>query len=395
MPRRRFQMPEVERRDGARPYWRVRYWSDVLVGKGHIERKRKSKFLGYCPTTNDSEERKRRGEMTKREAEKLRTEFMAKKVNCTTQVIQSQIPLKDFVEVWQAKHVAQLGAAAQKKYNTQLKNHILKDLGELQLGEIDSELIQDWLNRKQLSWATKTDLRGILSGIFHKAQDWGYWQDRNPVEATSAGKKRAKRRKKLLSEHDAAALLEEFPPFLVLLIDLLRTTGCRVSEVLGLEVEHIDFATSWVRIEQRWWRGDLDVVKTEKGNRRLPLGNLVGRLCEHLNGRGQGFLFDRGDGQPYDDRDLMRDYIRPRAKSLGIYFEGLGFHSFRREVNTLLQELGASPAEAQLIMGHSKPQMTSDYTVLQEARLTELVRRVQERRNPASKVVEMPKREAS
>jgi hypothetical protein len=64
-------------------------------------------------------------------------------------------------------------------------------------------------------------------------------------------------------------------------------------------------------------------------------------------------------------------------------------------VNTLLQELGASPAEAQLIMGHSKPQMTSDYTVLQEARLTELVRRVQERRNPASKVVEMPKREAS
>lgn len=46
-------------------------------------------------------------------------------------------------------------------------------------------------------------------------------------------------------------------------------------------------------------------------------------------------------------------------------------------------------------MGHSKPQMTSDYTVLQEARLTELVRRVQERRNPASKVVEMPKREAS
>ena len=59
MARRRFQMPEVERRGGKRAYWRVRYWTDVLVGVGRVERKRKSKFLGYCPT--DLHETRRTG----------------------------------------------------------------------------------------------------------------------------------------------------------------------------------------------------------------------------------------------------------------------------------------------------------------------------------------------
>ena len=28
-------------------------------------------------------------------------------------------------------------------------------------------------------------------------------------------------------------------------------------------------------IEQRWYRGDVDIVKAERGQRELPLGNLV------------------------------------------------------------------------------------------------------------------------
>ena len=34
MARRRYQMPDVERRESKRPYWRVRFRQDMLVAKG-------------------------------------------------------------------------------------------------------------------------------------------------------------------------------------------------------------------------------------------------------------------------------------------------------------------------------------------------------------------------
>ena len=101
-------------------------------------------------------------------------------------------------------------------------------------------------------------------------------------------------------------------------------------------------------------------------------------------------MFDRSDGQPWDDRSLMRNWIRPKARELGLYFPGLGFHSFRREVATRLQEAGASTVEAQLMLGHSSPQMTGHYTLLQRERLQKLVRNMQERRCAEGEVVEFP-----
>ena len=97
---------------GKRAHWRVRYWTGVLVAKGQVERKRK--FLGYCSTTNEPTERKRRGEITIREAERLRNQLM-EKVNSATQGIQSQIPLRDFLEIWFDKHVSTLGSGTQTK----------------------------------------------------------------------------------------------------------------------------------------------------------------------------------------------------------------------------------------------------------------------------------------
>ena len=68
-----------------------------------------------------------------------------------------------------------------------------------------------------------------------------------------------------------------------------------------------------------------------------------------------------------------------RQRELGIYFPSLGLHSFRREVATLLQEAGGSTVEVQLLLGHSKPQMTGHYTLRQKRRMEKLVRSIQKR----------------
>ena len=79
-----------------------------------------------------------------------------------------------------------------------------------------------------------------------------------------------------------------------------------------------------------------------------------------------------------------------RGCELGIYFPGLGFHSFRREVATRIQEADAPTVEAQLILGHSRAQMTGHYTLLQRERVKTLVERMQEQGSAEGGLVECP-----
>ena len=99
------------------------------------------------------------------------------------------------------------------------------------------------------------------------------------------------------------------------------------------------------------------MVKSERSN----LGYLVDELKRLAESRGPSpndFLFDCGDGQPYDDREMLK-VIRKAARKLGFYFEGLGFHSFRRSNLTRIQsKAGASAIEAQIHAGHARVSMT-------------------------------------
>ena len=89
-------------------------------------------------------------------------------------------------------------------------------------------------------------------------------------------------------------------------------------------------------------------------------------------------MFQR-DSQPLDDRAILRDHIRPAAQRLGFYLQGFGWHSFRRQNLTLIQEEGVTAFEAQAQAGHSRPMMSSEYTIVGLERREQAVRRVQER----------------
>lgn len=80
-----------------------------------------------------------------------------------------------------------------------------------------------------------------------------------------------------------------------------------------------------------------------------------------------------------DDRKILREVIRLITKRHGFYFEGLGWHSFRRQNLTVIQEEGAMAFEAMAQAGHSRPLMTSEYTVVVPERRVAAVRRLQER----------------
>jgi len=80
--------------------------------------------------------------------------------------------------------------------------------------------------------------------------------------------------------------------------------------------------------------------------------------------------------------------VLDQARELGFYFEGLGFHSFRRSNITRIQSTaGASAIEAQLHAGHSRVSMTSEYTQIEPERHQKSIRKMQEAALGESQVV--------
>jgi len=377
MAKREFQMPSVLQHDGPRPYWYIRYRQKVLIGKDQLERKEIWHPLGYCD------------EMTKREAMRLREQVLHQ-VNNQVYTIHSQIPFEEFVKMYSEHHLVTLAPGGRKRDLSLLKNHILPAFRGRRLCEVGTQEIQALLNTKDtdgFSYWTRKAMHAILGSLFTKADDWSYWNgSRNPVLRVRVGRKRLKRKRRILDDEQLRALLAGLPPEIGLMVRTAVSTGMRVSEIIGLKWRAVDLEHGLVHVQERYYRGDTDEPKTDKSRRPLPLGYLTQdfrelralALAEHAKFSGHEYVFHK-DGKPFDDREILRDIIRPVAERLGFYFEGFGWHSFRRQNITLIQEEGATPFEAMEQAGHTRSTMTSLYTVVALTRREQAVERVQER----------------
>ena len=258
MPKPRYQEPTIRQSKNGSFY--IRPYIDILSADG-LSRKKKTIVLGPAS-------------IGKREAIRLKNAAM-EKINRADYIIQSQIRLGDFVEHYDRAHVATLSASTQAKYRSHLKNHILPSFGKLMLCEVSTSLVAGWLQEKEragMSWAARADIRNILSGVFTKAADWGHWQDRNPIEAVSPGRKRAVREKRKLTDEQTRRLLAALPCDVRLMCCTGLFCTLRVSEMLGLLEKNLNFDTNQIQVRQRYYRGNTDIPKNEKATRDVSDG---------------------------------------------------------------------------------------------------------------------------
>jgi integrase len=94
------------------------------------------------------------------------------------------------------------------------------------------------------------------------------------------------------------------------------------------------------------------------------------------NAAPNGFIF--GGEQPIDERNELREKLRPALRNLGLPV-GTGWHCFRRLHASLLRQAGASSIETSKLVGHVAVATTEDYTIIGQAREAELVGSVCER----------------
>jgi integrase len=385
----RVQHPKIhEWKISKTAYWFFRYWKDEIQSDGSLKPIRKKQICGPS---------KGKEAISKREAEIIRDKFLDK-LNAPTEKValaKGQALFREVAKMYVESHLDRRGKLAlpsRIKEKLNLNTYLVPQWGDKRLSEIKPKEIEDWLfslkrrDGEFISWWTMHGIRRTMSAIYHKAEDWGLWEEgkRNPLVKVNIGQKSYRNARQILTWDQTAAVLARLEDPNRLVIETCIGTSTRISEVTGLMIKHFDPRTGTIKIEQRNWHMDIDEPKTAGSKRTLALGALTGRFLDwiaKLERRGPNdWIFPqiRDNSKPLWDSGL-RDALHQVAQDVGCDFAGLGPHSFRRANITWRQEVGGSAIEASKIAGHSELDMTGEYTFVALDRQDALTRAIQER----------------
>lgn len=155
--------------------------------------------------------------------------------------------------------------------------------------------------------------------------------------------------------------------FLTLALGRADSRGLRVSELLGLKWDDIDFESQEIHLNRGVVHQVVGDVKTEVSRRPLPLDSDLAqsllawrRVSPFKQGHDWVFASPEMQGkQPYWPENLLRRYIRPAAKRCGIT-KPIGWHTFRHSYATQLKANGEDVKVVQESLRHANSRITLD-----------------------------------
>ena len=250
-------------------------------------------------------------------------------------------------------------------YECYLDNWIIPRWGDLRLDQIKAVAVEDWLGSIKRAKGTKAKIRNIMSALFTHAMRYE-WVDRNPIQLVRQSAKR-ERTPDVLELHEITALLNGLAVRERTLALLDAATGLRVSELLALKWEDIDFEHLEIKVTESIWHQVLGVCKTEASAKPVPMDAYMAddlrrwrKLCAYPEAGDWVFASPRMKGkQPYWPDNLMKRYIKPAARKLGIN-KNIGWHTFRHSFGTLLKSNGEDVKTVQELLRHANSRITLD-----------------------------------
>ncbi|MGA7523241.1 MAG: site-specific integrase [Acidobacteriaceae bacterium] len=269
--------------------------------------------------------------------------------------------LKELTEDEQGRKAHSTRAA----YECYLKGWILPRWGNHRLEQVKSVAVEEWLGSIERARGTKAKIRNIMSALFSHAMRYE-WTDRNPIRLVRQSAKR-ERIPDVLELHELQALLVKLAVRERTLVLLDAATGLRVSELLALRWDDVDFENLEIRVTESIWHQVLGVCKTEASARPVPMDGYMAedllrwrKTCAYPMDNDWVFASPTMKGkQPYWPDNLMKRYIKPAAKEAGIH-KKIGWHTFRHSFGTLLKGNGEDVKTVQELLRHANSRITLD-----------------------------------
>ena len=248
-------------------------------------------------------------------------------------------------------------------YESYLDNWILPRWGDHKLDQVKPVAVEEWLDSIKRAKATRAKIRNLMSALFTHAMRYE-WADKNPIKLVRQSAKR-ERIPDVLELQEIQLLLSKLAVRERTLALLDAATGLRVSELLVLRWQDVDFEKLELNVTRSIWHQVIGDCKTEASAKPVPLDCYLAE--DLLRWRRQSaypmdddYIFAsetmRGK-QPYWPDNLMKRYIRPVARANGIN-KNIGWHTFRHTFGTLLKANGEDVKTVQELLRHANSRIT-------------------------------------
>lgn len=249
-----------------------------------------------------------------------------------------------------------LSYSTARGYRSYITKHIKPRWSCVPLVAVKAVEVTEWLKSLPLSPKTCGQMRAVMHLLFERAMLWGLIEpQRNPIELVriKGSSKRQRKPQVLVPEKFQELLSMIREPYKAMAI-VAMCTGLRVSEVLALRWEHIDFQTGLMFVQQGVVNGRIGKVKTEASQDEVPMDPAFAEVLLKRKGddRSQGLVFQSPvTGGCYYSGIIQRKILKPAGEEIGI--AGLGWHTFRHTYRSLLDETGAPIGVQQKLMRHA------------------------------------------
>jgi integrase len=218
---------------------------------------------------------------------------------------------------------------------------------------------------RDLSPKSKAHTKAVFHRLFECAMRWRYLPiQRNPMSLIELhGSSRRTRKIVLISTEQYQKLLPLLSSHCRVMVILAMCLGPRVSEILGLRWEDVDWEQGKLYVRRSVVSSHVEKTKTETSEDELPLHpELIKTLEEWQRAETpvNGWLFGNVDTKmPYHADTMRRRHLNVAAQKIGL--PKLGWHAFRHTYRARLAEFGFPLEVQQKLMRHASIEMTTKY----------------------------------
>ena len=253
----------------------------------------------------------------------------------------------EYCQKWLLMQSAKVSASTLRGYTADMKNYIIKPLGEMYMEEVtadDIRLALVPLSKKSEGLYSTVNM--LLKCIFYSAERSQILEHNPCVGISGKGGKPAKKREALTDQQVEVLLdtVRELPPYLFIMLGLY--SGLRREEILALQWDcvFLDESTPYISV-RRAWRTEHNrpvistVLKTKAAKRDIPIPKcLVDCLREAKTASKSDYVISDSEGQPLAASQFQRvwQYVVVRSTKLRNYYKYVNGQSIKYTVTPTL-----------------------------------------------------------
>lgn len=232
----------------------------------------------------------------------------------------------------------------------------LEAVGDAAIERLQPELLESYKAKRLAEGAAPATVNKGMMTVKHMCgvaarSGWGWIDRERAARIREVGMlKEPPGRQRPIKPKELEAIFAEFrrtdSRFARRLVHAALLTGCRMSELLGLRVDDVDFRGKVI---------DLSKTKQNRNHQLVITPPLAALLKEAIAESKGGYVFVNRNGEPYTVSGLSKHFAHV-AERAGC--PDVTFHDLRRHVGTVLINSGERLEVVSKLLGHSTVAVT-------------------------------------